>query len=138
MKDTRAADRITFFLLGTAIGAVAALLVAPASGARTRRTLRRKGEHAPDGSGANFSAPAAHLRAALASRWGCYDGRLVGIVCRDGRRDTRRKRAQLLCVFLPEGKRRITTTKLRGALASRWAQRRVAWVSIERWHPTSD
>ena len=48
MKDTRAADRITFFLLGTAIGAVAALLVAPASGARTRRTLRRKGEHAAD------------------------------------------------------------------------------------------
>ena len=48
MKDTRAADRITFFLLGTAIGAVAALLVAPASGARTRRTLRRKGEYAAD------------------------------------------------------------------------------------------
>jgi gas vesicle protein len=48
MKDTRSGDRITFFLLGTVIGAVAALLVAPASGARTRRTLRRKGENAAD------------------------------------------------------------------------------------------
>jgi gas vesicle protein len=48
MKDTRAGDRITFFLLGTMIGAVAALLVAPTSGARTRRTLRRKGEDAAD------------------------------------------------------------------------------------------
>src|SRR5579863_7315176 len=48
MKDTRAADRITFLLLGTALGAVAALLVAPASGARTRRTLRRKREDVTD------------------------------------------------------------------------------------------
>ena len=48
MEDTHGRDRVTFFLLGTVIGAVAALLVAPASGARTRRTLRRKGEHAAD------------------------------------------------------------------------------------------
>jgi gas vesicle protein len=48
MKDTRARDRIAFFLLGTAIGAVAALLVAPESGARTRRRLRRKGLDAAD------------------------------------------------------------------------------------------
>jgi gas vesicle protein len=48
MKQTRVGDRITFFMLGTAIGAVAALLVAPASGARTRRALRRKGEDAAD------------------------------------------------------------------------------------------
>jgi gas vesicle protein len=48
MKDTRAGDRIAFLLLGTAIGAAVALLVAPESGARTRRTLRRKGEDAAD------------------------------------------------------------------------------------------
>jgi gas vesicle protein len=48
MKDTRAGDRIAFFLLGTAIGAAVALLVAPESGARTRRTLRRKGQDAAD------------------------------------------------------------------------------------------
>jgi gas vesicle protein len=48
MKDTRAGDRITFFLLGTAIGAAVALLVAPESGARTRRALRRKGQDAAD------------------------------------------------------------------------------------------
>jgi gas vesicle protein len=48
MKDNQAGDRITFFMLGTVIGAVAALLAAPASGARTRRTLRRKGEDAAD------------------------------------------------------------------------------------------
>jgi gas vesicle protein len=48
MKDTEAGDRIGFLLLGTALGAVAALLVAPASGARTRRTLRRKGEDVTD------------------------------------------------------------------------------------------
>jgi gas vesicle protein len=44
MRDTRAGDRATFFLLGAAIGAAAALLMAPASGARTRRRLVRKGE----------------------------------------------------------------------------------------------
>jgi len=48
MKDTRAGDRIAFFLLGTVIGAAVALLVAPESGARTRRTLRRKGQDAAD------------------------------------------------------------------------------------------
>jgi gas vesicle protein len=48
MKDTEAGDRIGFLLLGTALGAAAALLVAPASGARTRRILRRKGEDVVD------------------------------------------------------------------------------------------
>jgi gas vesicle protein len=48
MKDTGAGDRIAFFLLGTAIGAAVALLLAPESGARTRRTLRRKGQAAAD------------------------------------------------------------------------------------------
>ena len=44
MRDTRAGDRAAFFLLGAAIGTAAALLMAPASGARTRRRLVRKGE----------------------------------------------------------------------------------------------
>jgi gas vesicle protein len=48
MKDTRTGDRIVFFLLGSALGAAVALLVAPESGARTRRTLRRKGQDAAD------------------------------------------------------------------------------------------
>ena len=48
MKDTRAGDRLAFFLLGTAIGAVVALLVAPESGEETRRTLRRKGQDVAD------------------------------------------------------------------------------------------
>ena len=48
MRDTRAGDRAVFFLLGAAIGAAAALLMAPASGARTRRRLVRKGEEAAD------------------------------------------------------------------------------------------
>jgi gas vesicle protein len=48
MKEPQAGDRIAFLLFGTAIGAAAALLVAPASGARTRRTLRRKGEDVAD------------------------------------------------------------------------------------------
>ena len=48
MCDTRAGDRATFFLLGAAIGAAAALLMAPASGARTRRRLVRKGEEVAD------------------------------------------------------------------------------------------
>ena len=39
MSDTRVGDRAAFFLLGAAIGAAAALLMAPASGARTRRRL---------------------------------------------------------------------------------------------------
>ena len=48
MRDRRAGDRTAFFLLGAAIGAVAALLLAPASGARTRRRLVRKGEEVAD------------------------------------------------------------------------------------------
>ncbi len=48
MSDTRAGDRAAFFLLGAAIGAAAALLMAPASGARTRRKLVRKGEEVAD------------------------------------------------------------------------------------------
>ena len=48
MSDTKAGDRVAFFLLGAAAGAAAALLVAPASGARTRRRLVRKGEKVAD------------------------------------------------------------------------------------------
>jgi len=39
---------MAFFLLGAAVGAAAALLLAPASGERTRRRLVRKGEEAAD------------------------------------------------------------------------------------------
>src|SRR6516225_7401105 len=48
MRNKGAGDQAAFFLLGAAIGAVAALLVAPASGARTRRRLVRKGEEVAD------------------------------------------------------------------------------------------
>jgi|ERR1017187_2995264 gas vesicle protein len=48
MKDTRAGDGVAFFLLGAALGAAAALLMAPASGARTRRRLVGKGEEVAD------------------------------------------------------------------------------------------
>jgi len=48
MRDKGAGDRAACFLLGAAIGAVAALLLAPASGARTRRRLARKGEEVAD------------------------------------------------------------------------------------------
>jgi len=48
MRDKGAGDRAACFLLGAAIGAVVALLVAPASGARTRRRLARKGEEVAD------------------------------------------------------------------------------------------
>ena len=48
MRDTRTGDRAVFFLLGAAIGAATALLLAPASGARTRRRLVRKGEEVAD------------------------------------------------------------------------------------------
>jgi gas vesicle protein len=48
MRDTRAGDRAAFFLLGATIGAATALLMAPASGARTRRRLRRQGEEIAD------------------------------------------------------------------------------------------
>ena len=48
MSDTRVGERAGFFLLGAAIGAAAALLLAPESGTRTRRKLVRKGEEAAD------------------------------------------------------------------------------------------
>jgi gas vesicle protein len=48
MSDARTGDRAVFFLLGAAIGAAAALLMAPASGAHTRRRLRRHGEEVAD------------------------------------------------------------------------------------------
>jgi gas vesicle protein len=48
MSGTRAGDRAAFFLLGAAVGAAAALLLAPASGARIRRRLVRKGEEVAD------------------------------------------------------------------------------------------
>ncbi len=48
MRDTRVGDRAAFFLLGAAIGAAAALLMAPESGERTRRKLRRQGEDVAD------------------------------------------------------------------------------------------
>jgi len=48
MQDEKAGDRAAFFLMGAAIGAAAALLLAPASGARTRRKLVRKGEAVTD------------------------------------------------------------------------------------------
>ena len=48
MPDKRVEDRAAFFLLGVAIGAVGALLMAPASGAHTRRRLRRQGEQVAD------------------------------------------------------------------------------------------
>jgi len=48
MSDTRTGDRAAFFLLGAAIGAAAALLMTPASGAHTRGRLRRHGEEAAD------------------------------------------------------------------------------------------
>jgi gas vesicle protein len=48
MSDTRTGDRAAFFLLGAAVGAAAALLLAPAPGAHTRRKLRRRGEEVAD------------------------------------------------------------------------------------------
>ena len=48
MSDKRLGDRAAFFLMGAAIGAAAALLMAPASGARTRRRLVGKGEEVAD------------------------------------------------------------------------------------------
>ena len=48
MSETKAGDRAAFFLLGAAVGAAAALLMAPASGAHTRKRLRLKGEEVTD------------------------------------------------------------------------------------------
>ncbi|MGA3075497.1 MAG: YtxH domain-containing protein [Bryobacteraceae bacterium] len=48
MSDTSAGDRAGFFVLGAAIGAAAALLLAPESGVKTRRRLVRKGEEVSD------------------------------------------------------------------------------------------
>jgi gas vesicle protein len=48
MSNTRARDQVAFFLVGSTIGAVAALLMAPASGVFTRRRLRRQGERVSD------------------------------------------------------------------------------------------
>ncbi|MGA2739107.1 MAG: YtxH domain-containing protein [Bryobacteraceae bacterium] len=48
MSDTSAGDRAALFLLGAAVGATAALLLAPDSGVRTRRRLVRKGEEVAD------------------------------------------------------------------------------------------
>jgi|SRR5580700_4410722 gas vesicle protein len=48
MSDTNAGDQLTCFLLGAAIGAATALLLAPASGEKTRRKLVRKGDEVAD------------------------------------------------------------------------------------------
>ena len=48
MSQGRGGDRTGFFIAGAVIGAVAALLLAPDSGERTRRKLRRQGEDAAD------------------------------------------------------------------------------------------
>jgi len=48
MSNSDGRDRAAFFLMGAAIGAAAALLLAPASGVRTRRRLVRKGEEIGD------------------------------------------------------------------------------------------
>jgi len=48
MSNTKAGARAAFFVLGAAMGAAAALLMAQASGAHTRRRLRRKGEEVAD------------------------------------------------------------------------------------------
>jgi gas vesicle protein len=48
MYDERTGEKTAIFLLGAAVGATIALLTAPASGARTRKRLARKGEQAAD------------------------------------------------------------------------------------------
>ncbi len=48
MSDSRVGNDAAFFLLGAAIGAAAALLLAPASGEKTRRRLVRRGEKVAD------------------------------------------------------------------------------------------
>ncbi|MEO8592258.1 MAG: YtxH domain-containing protein [Candidatus Solibacter sp.] len=48
MNDSKANDRAAFFLLGAIAGGAAALLLAPASGARTRRKIKRSSEEVAD------------------------------------------------------------------------------------------
>ena len=48
MSQSSAGDRASFFFVGAVIGATAALLLAPDSGKRTRRKLRRQGEEVAD------------------------------------------------------------------------------------------
>jgi gas vesicle protein len=48
MSETNIGERIACFLLGAGIGAAVALLIAPESGARTRRRIRRAGEDAAE------------------------------------------------------------------------------------------
>ena len=48
MSDKKVGDRVALLLLGGAIGAAAALLMAPESGAKTRRKVTRAGEDAAD------------------------------------------------------------------------------------------
>jgi gas vesicle protein len=47
MNDT-ASDKAAYFLLGAALGATAALLLAPEKGEKTRRKLVRKGDEVAD------------------------------------------------------------------------------------------
>jgi len=48
MSQNNVGDRIACVLLGAAIGAAVALLIAPESGAKTRRRIRRAGEDAAE------------------------------------------------------------------------------------------
>ena len=70
MPDKRAGDRAAFFLLGAAIGSVAALLLAPASGARTRRRLVRKGEEVADYLIDASKELIGQVRGSLRAQWG--------------------------------------------------------------------
>lgn len=48
MSDRKAGETAALFLLGGGIGAMVALLLAPESGVRTRRKIRRKAEDVAD------------------------------------------------------------------------------------------
>ena len=48
MSQTKVGDRLGLLLVGSAIGAAIALLLAPESGIKTRRKLARAGEDAAD------------------------------------------------------------------------------------------
>ena len=48
MNGASAKDRAGFFLAGAVLGAAVALLLAPESGEKTRRRIRRKGEDAAE------------------------------------------------------------------------------------------